>query len=246
MTTYRIAIARQGDDGPVSLWALDLPGCRAAGLDEADARGLLPVVIADHLAWLSSHGEPVDATTPCDFVFVEDLTSRGEYAFAADREPLTEDDLATAMRHIRYAQADLVTVAGPLPPLVLDWKPPPTSVRIDAIYDDVRSVRQMLGHVTTVESRFYLGSLRDEDNSLKLDAPDLYELGKDTESRLTALTAEQRSRVYKRTTGPRGYWSARKVVRRIVAHKRFHTREIQQRLSWLTLGVPVVLQGNQE
>ena len=32
--------------------------------------------------------------------------------------------------------------------------------------------------------------------------------------------------------------AARKVVRRMLAHERFHTAEIQQRLSWLQLGVP--------
>jgi hypothetical protein len=38
----------------------------------------------------------------------------------------------------------------------------------------------------------------------------------------------------------------RKVMRRIISHKRFHTREIEQRLAWLTLGVPEVLPQNRE
>jgi hypothetical protein len=42
------------------------------------------------------------------------------------------------------------------------------------------------------------------------------------------------------------FWTARKVIRRIMAHKRFHTREIEQRLAWLTLGVPEVLPQNRE
>jgi len=35
-------------------------------------------------------------------------------------------------------------------------------------------------------------------------------------------------------------------MRRIISHKRFHTREIEQRRSWLTLGVPEVLPQNRE
>jgi hypothetical protein len=33
-------------------------------------------------------------------------------------------------------------------------------------------------------------------------------------------------------------WTVRKVIRRIISHERFHTKEIQQRLSWILLGVP--------
>jgi hypothetical protein len=30
----------------------------------------------------------------------------------------------------------------------------------------------------------------------------------------------------------------RKVLRRTISHERFHTKEIEQRLAWLLLGVP--------
>jgi len=36
------------------------------------------------------------------------------------------------------------------------------------------------------------------------------------------------------------------VIRRTIMHKRFHTREIEQRLCWLALGVPEVLPANRE
>jgi hypothetical protein len=34
------------------------------------------------------------------------------------------------------------------------------------------------------------------------------------------------------------HWTARKVVRRVIAHERFHTAEIRQRQGWILLGVP--------
>ena len=37
-------------------------------------------------------------------------------------------------------------------------------------------------------------------------------------------------------------WTARKVVRRVISHERFHTAEIQQRLTWVLLGAPSIQQ----
>jgi hypothetical protein len=34
------------------------------------------------------------------------------------------------------------------------------------------------------------------------------------------------------------HWTARKVIRRVISHERFHTAEIRQRLSWLVIGLP--------
>jgi hypothetical protein len=41
-------------------------------------------------------------------------------------------------------------------------------------------------------------------------------------------------------------WTARKVMKRIISHTRFHTKEVEQRISWLTLGVPEVIPQNRE
>jgi len=60
-------------------------------------------------------------------------------------------------------------------------------------------------------------------------------------SRLRSLTAEECARTFR----PRGRrlsegeeWTVRKALRRYICHERFHTREIQQRLAWLVLGIP--------
>ena len=234
-------------DGAGSVWVFDLPGCRAVGPSVDEAKALLPVVVAEHLSWLRGHGEKI--TDDADFDYVEDVDLRGEFVFKADKAPISADELETAVRHIAYAQRDLVMIAKPLPDAVREWKPPASSVKIDAIFPDVRTMNDMLAHLAVVESNYYLGGLRDgEVQAVSTDAPDAFDLEQSTATRLRELDEDVLSgRVYTRTT-PRGEsnWSARKVIRRIVAHKRFHTREIEQRLCWLTLGVPEILPVNRE
>ena len=176
---------------------------------------------------------------------VEETEARGEYTFAFDREAMTRDEMETAIRHAGYAHADLMTVLNGLPDVVLDWVPPASSVKIDQIFPDVRSMRMMLEHLGTVEANYYIGSLADEPGErIEVSLPELHA---SSETRLRALPDETLGRLFTRT-GPRGemQWTARKVMRRIISHKRFHTREIEQRRSWLTLGVPEMLPQNRE
>jgi predicted RNase H-like HicB family nuclease len=241
---YRVAIAKR-PDGSADAWVVDLPGCRAAAGSLRDAMDLLPVVVGDHLAWLAGHGENVDAAAPFDHELIEETEARGEYVFGFDREALSRDELETAVRHAGYAHADLLSQLDGLPDVVLDWVPPATSVKIDQIFPDVRSIQMMLEHLAVVEANYYIGSLSDEPGE-RIDVP-LTELHASSEGRLRALSDETLGRLYTRV-GPRGemQWTARKVMRRIISHKRFHTREVEQRRSWLTLGVPEVLPQNRE
>ena len=242
--TYRVAIAKR-PDGSADAWVADLPGCRAAAGSLRDAMDLLPVVVGDHLAWLAGHGESVDPSTPFEHEVIEETEARGEYTFAFDREAMARDEMETAIRHAGYAHADLLSQLNGLPDVVLDWVPPASSVKIDQIFPDVRSMRMMLEHLATVEANYYVGSLSDEPG--ERFEPSLAELHELSARRLQALSDATLGRLFVRT-GPRGemQWTARKVMRRIISHKRFHTREIEQRRSWLTLGVPEVLPQNRE
>jgi len=247
MTAYRVTVVRRAD-GSADGWVADLPGCRATAGSLDEMRQLLPVVVAEHLAWLAGHGEPVSPEGPFAFEVVEDTESRGEFAFESDKPPLTAAELERGIRHAAYAHADLLQAAARLPDAVLDWRPPASSVKVDQIFPDVRSIRQMLEHVAATEAFFYVGNLSDEPRpGPAAEAPPLAELHSMTAARLQALPAEALARVFRRA-GPRGEmeWTARKVLRRIVSHKRFHTREVQQRLAWLVLGVPEVLPRNRE
>jgi predicted RNase H-like HicB family nuclease len=241
---HRVGIAKR-PDGSADAWVVDLPGCRAAAVSLRDAMELLPVVAGDHLAWLAGHGEPVDPSALFEYEVVEETEARGEYVFEFDREALSRDELETAIRHAGYAHDDLLAQLKGLPDVVLDWVPPATSVKIDQIFPDVRSIRMMLEHLAVVEANYYIGSLSDEPGE-RIDVA-LPELHTSSEARLRGLGDETLGRVYTRT-GPRGemQWTARKVMRRIISHKRFHTREVEQRRSWLTLGVPEVLPQNRE
>src|SRR3990170_2391162 len=132
--TYRVGIARRAD-GSADAWVLDLPGCRAAGGSVDDVRALLPVVVAEHVAWLQAHGESV--ATDAGLSVVEEIDGRGEFVFEADKEPVGDADRERAPRRAGSAQDALTARGRPLPALVLAGRPPASSVKIDAIFPDV-------------------------------------------------------------------------------------------------------------
>ncbi|HEU0074463.1 MAG TPA: DinB family protein [Dehalococcoidia bacterium] len=240
----RVAIAKR-PDGSADAWVADLPGCRAVAGSLPAVLELLPVVVGDHLAWLAGHGEAVDPAAPMDYEVVEETEARGEYVFDFDREALSRDELETAIRHAGFAHSDLMVVLKGLPDVVLDWVPPASSVKIDQIFPDVRSIRMMLEHLTTAEANYFVASLAEERGEPVSVA--LGDLHASSSARLRALDDGALSRVFT-SMGRRGemHWSARKVMRRMIIHLRFHTREIEQRRSWLTLGVPEMLPENRE
>jgi hypothetical protein len=246
MTTYRVAVTKR-PDGSADGWLIDLPGCRAtAGSFEA-MTALLPVVAGDHLAWFARHGEAVSASEPAEFKVVEESERRGEVAFDFDREAITRDELERGLNHAAYAHADFLAAFKGLPDSVLDWRPPASAVKIDQVFPDVRSIRQMVEHCLITEGRYYFAAFSDQPAPDPERIPAAGELHEATAARLRAFSDEALGRLFK-GTGPRGEteWTVRKVVRRVVAHKRFHTREIEQRLCWLTLGVPEILPVNRE
>jgi hypothetical protein len=246
VTTYRIAVTKR-PDGSADGWLIDLPGCRATAGSFDAMWELLPVVAGDHLAWLARHGESVSASAPAEFKIVEESERRGEVAFDFDCQPMSRDELERGISHAAYAHADFLIAVERLPDAVLDWRPPASAVKIDQVFPDVRSIRQMVEHCLTTESRYYFAAFT---NQLPPDPdhiPAANELHGATAARLRSFDDEALSRVFK-GTGPRGEteWTVRKVLRRVIIHKRFHTREIEQRLCWLTLGVPEILPVNRE
>jgi hypothetical protein len=245
--TYEVGIARR--DGSVDGWVFGLPGCRSIGGSVDEVRELLPAAIGEFQAWLAWHGEQSLAEEGTDFEFVEDVSSNAEFCFEADRQPLQAGGVAMVIEWLRFAQRDLADRARFLPATVLNWKPPASAVKIDQIYPDVRTINDMLSHVVSALN-FHLSGVGDltkrlpaPEGPLALDAA--FDLAA---ARLRALNAEELAgEVYRRST-PRGEseWSARKALRRVLNHVRFHTREIEQRLCWLTLGVPEVLPVSRE
>jgi predicted RNase H-like HicB family nuclease len=226
-------------------WVLDLPGCVAGGADRATLESMLPVAIAEHLAWLREHGEPCDESTRWEVA--EELTAgqhRQDFVFGGDRAPVSDADLDRYLARAEFARADLLAALRGVPDAVLNWAPPDTAfATYDAWAPEPRSIRDLLRHVLQLEV-FYRGSLRDG------TAPGIVErVGEPgDERRLTVealrdLAPADRARVF----GPLhpgsdtpGEWTLRKVLRRMISHDRAHAAEIVQRRTWILLGPPVL------
>ena len=248
MTKYRVGLAVSGDTA--AAWMFDLPGCRSISGSREETLALVPVAIGEYLAWLDTHhARPLTAAEPYEYEIVEEVRGNDELCFEDDRKPVNEDELERGIRYIGFAHADLASLLRPLTETVLDWKPPATSVRIDAVYADVRTIREMEAHVATALTFHLRGVGHVTERVPSPDDPqNLQHAYEVTVNRLRALNAEELGgTAYKRETA-RGEteWSARKALRRIINHVRFHTGEAAIRLAWPTLGVPVVLQGPRE
>ena len=248
MTRYRVGVAvTSGGPGTgpnATAWVFELPGCRTVSGSVEESLDLVPVAIGEYLAWRDGRAEG-----PFDYEVVEEVRQEGEPIFEDDRRPVTDQDLEAAIHSLTKAYEGLSGLLKPLPDIVLDWKPPATSVRIDAIYADVRTIREMAEHVAQALT-FHIRSVGHAEERVPppADPKDLHQAFGVAVERLRRLDHEERSgRLYVRET-PRGTseWTARKAIRRMVNHMRFHTGEAASRLTWPTLAVPVVLQGNRE
>ena len=246
-TKYTVGITRR--EGAVDGWVFELPGCRAIGGSVDEVRELLPVVIAEYLSWLDERGEVTREAFPLDFQVVEEVTSTAEFCFEADKAPLSAEELEQGISRLVLTHQDLVEIVRPLPDVVLDWKPPASAVKIDNIYPDVRTAREMASHAAGSMS-FFLRNIGDPSAAVATAPPDLFAAPETAFSRLRALSDSERSGVFRRpnprTPGVEAEWSVRKVLRRTANHLRFHTREVQQRLCWLTLGLPEVMPVSRE
>jgi hypothetical protein len=112
--------------------------------------------------------------------------------------------------------------------------------QIDEWSDGVRTIREIVANVAGAES-YYRRGLSD---GVEDDSGAVSDLAGERDSLVRALRAlrpEDRGRRFEPQrpwqSSPE-HWTARKVLRRAIAHERFHTAEIRQRLAWLLLGVP--------
>jgi hypothetical protein len=230
----------------VHAWGLDLPGVVTWGsdLDELGAR--LPLILADHLAWLKRHGEDAGDDPTWDIVETIDgraLTATGgEFCFDAERAPLSRDELERGISRMAFARDDLMMETGGLPDAVLDWEPPVSSVtHFDAWAPEARTIRGIVEHVLQLET-YYRDGLRDGASAgifERVGAPQ--DEWARTVALLRSLDDQARSRTYRPVRPGRSTpedWTVRKLLRRIISHERHHAAEIVQRRAWLLLGVP--------
>jgi len=241
--TYRVGLVRYGAESHA--WVLDLPGCIAGGRDAEALTRALPLVIAEHVAWLQQHGERVDASTAWEAVERIDVRTQadadGDFCFADDERPPSRGELEVCIARLEFARADLLGLVA-LPEAILDWAPPRSSVEaFDAWAPETRSIRDIVGHVLSFEI-FYRDGLNDGPASGIFEAvADAAAERNTTLTLLRSLSDEQRARVYRPVrpgTAGAGRWTVRKVMRRMIAHERAHAAAIQQRRTWILLGVP--------
>jgi hypothetical protein len=233
-------------DGSVHAWALDLFGVVTWGRDVDELRAKMPLVLAEHLAWLRRHGEDAGDALDWEIAVTVDGTALaatgGEFCFDAERAPLSRDELERGIARMAFARADLLAEIDGMPDAVLDWEPPLSSVaHFDAWAPEARTIRGIVHHILQLET-YYRAGLRDGTAAgifERVAAPD--EERARTVELLRSLDDDARSRVYRPVRPGRTAaedWTARKVLRRIISHERHHAAEIAQRRAWLLVGVP--------
>lgn len=208
--------------------ALAEMGCVWFGSSQGEVITRAPAAIAGFYEWLKKHDEPGVEPVPArdvkaEVVEIQEVPGFGKSGsamgfFAPDAQPVTEEDIAAAVRRLSHARRDLLGVVRGLPPQALDWEPPGRK----------RTIRRNLVHVCQRQG-FYLSRLLGmegvravlpepwpEDTFTCLDW-----VMDQTVAALLDLAPELRVGVV-RAEEPAEVWTARKMLRRFVEHELEH------------------------
>jgi len=243
---YRIGIADSG-----SSWeavAFDLPGCIVQAASRSELLEIAPVVVADHIAWLRRSEIDVASDDGVEFDVVEEVRTAehdaadGEFCFDDDLVPVSDDDIAVGLAIVEASRGDLLLAMKGVRDAILDWRPPLSAMaRIDEWKPRPRTIREIIGEIASAEG-YYRTALADGvESATRGDTQDLATQRLRLVETLRSLADEDADRLFKpqRAWQDRPeHWTARKVIRRVISHERFHTAEIRQRLAWLLVGVP--------
>jgi hypothetical protein len=246
MTLYRAGLAIHSD--ACELVVFDLPGCRTDTPDRDEACDIAPVIVSEHLAWLARHDLPAPGDLGGIQIVEEIRVDRmkaadGEFCFDDDLTPLTREELEAGIAVMTASRNDLAGLLSECPGMVLDWRPPMAAMaRIDEWKPHPLTIAEIADDIAGAES-YYRTALGDgpQKPGTSSAPPQL-----DTErvllvDTMRSLTSEDLGRRFEPQRAWQSspeHWTARKVIRRVIGHERFHTAEIRQRLSWLLLGVP--------
>jgi predicted RNase H-like HicB family nuclease/uncharacterized damage-inducible protein DinB len=196
-----------------------LPGCTSRGASQELALARVPDAIQSYYAWRRRHGQPVpDDGTPIELdvggVIGDSAGGLGEAAglLPSDRAPLTAEEEAHLLQLLSDTRADLLAEVTGLSRSVLNWQPPGHPDEI------AWSINDLLEHLARTE-RVYTSRL--SGNVFEL----LQEARQAAIARLVVLTEAERTRL---TRHQGEYWTARKVLRRLLEHEQEHVRQIRQ------------------
>lgn len=231
--------------GFVLAWSDDWPGLLSSAPTVAGLASEVPLALVEFRAWLASHGEVGSADGPWEASEIVDSAAAAspgaEFCFAADLSPLDDAAFERSLRHVELAAAELRR-ASALPDALLDWLPGGLAVEhADPWAPDPRTIRGILVHALQLEV-YYREGLRNGPAAGifgRVARPEAEMAA--TREALRGLAPQDRGRVFRPLRPGRTEpddWTAKKVLRRLLAHHRAHTAEMIQRRTWLLLGVP--------
>ena len=241
------------DGAPGGPWmghALDEVGCIWRASKQSEAITKAPQAISRFFLWLAAHDEPQPsgpkpgqavsqaAVAPGDIraevVEIEEVPGFGKSGsavgfFGPDLEPVTDEDIARAIRRLGYARKDLLGLVAGLSAETLDQSPPARK----------RTIRKNLSHVAQCHA-FYLSRVLGDDRTREAlpgaGPKDTLSLLDWTMSRsveaLANLPAELREGVFP-AAEPAEDWTARKMLRRFVEHEVEHVEVVRSTLKIL-------------
>ncbi len=226
MARYK-ACLEIGSDGSCMAHVPELLGCYAVASTREEAIQRLRGAVTEYLTWLAEHGEisaPPSESEVVEIEVGEETSLPGRYPlepgdpiafFAADGEPLSLQELQTAVRLIEHARQDLLEFLREVPDDLLRWRPAPGEW----------SIADTLLHMAQVEAS-YIARLDEE--SQRSPFPQMAAIRSWAYHRLSRMTEVDLSRL---TTHRGEQWSARKVLRRFLEHDREHTTHIHNLLA---------------
>jgi DinB family protein len=158
---YRVGVADFGQS--FVAFAFDLPGCSTNASSRDLLIEVLPVVVADYVAWLRHNSVAPTDDWRVDIDVVEDVRAEdepaveGEFCFADDLRPVTTEEIEIGVRMMERSREDLLEAIRGLPDAVLDWRPPLSAMaQVDDWKPQVRTIREIVDDVAA--SEFYYRS----------------------------------------------------------------------------------------
>ncbi len=256
-TGFTLYLEVGAQDGWCSVHCPDLPGVGYKTPAKEVALALAPARLAAEVDWAARHGVPAVArplgpgggqgpgqepepgaglpfTVGGEVTLdVPVATGDTEATFAPELEPLDDAYLTFCLGYLRASRRALMAMVAAVPASFLAWRPAPGK----------RSVGEILGHVSDGEA-FYAVRLEPPEKAtarlwadyagcdLGLDPAGRLERTRDMVlARVDSLGDEDRARVARHDPHAE-VWTARKVLRRMIWHERYHARQIE---AFLTL-----------
>jgi len=233
VTGYALSLESGPRRRTTMIHVLGLLGCVANGPTTEDALAATPDAIRAYRHLLSRHGEAVDLDDPIETHVVEHVTE-GSWlgngspyiTFAADFEPVTDEDIQTWLHRCQGLRAELAIWAATQTDETLDALPggkgrPARAVLLHLIGATGSTLSWALGSAPG------FGAVRgaaERGEVLLADA--LYRTGEMVAERVAATTPAERSAVRELSSGS---YTLRKALRRVLEHDWEHLAELSRR-----------------